>query len=762
MIIRSLNNRIRAFCTSTTGVPLKDLTQKPLIMKPDRPGEELEGQIERITYLNEETGYTVAKVSVPGFVSHITIVGKLLALAPGEVLQMNGVWENHPKFGRQFRVLKHSPMLPASIKGIRKYLGSGLIKGIGSVMASRIVKKFGEKTLKVIDENIDELACVEGIGEKRIRMIEKAWADQKEIRSVMIFLQEHGVGVNHATKIYRQYGQRSIAVVSQNPYKLATDITGIGFQTADRIAQNLGFKKDAPVRAEAGVLYVLDRLSEDGHVFYPYGSLVDRCREILDVGRETVTKAFGNIALEKKIVIEDLNQLLDEFEPNQKAVYLTGFHVSETGISAHLKRLISSHKGIRSMHQEKALEWVQKKIDLRLAPRQIDAIKRAISDKVLIITGGPGTGKTTIIHSVIMVYRAVGARILLAAPTGRASKRMNEATGQPARTIHRMLEFKWQKGGFQRNENRPLEADVIILDEVSMMDTVLMYHLLKAVPSGATLIMVGDSNQLPSVGPGNVLQDLIKSGCIPVIELDKVFRQARESLIIMNAHRINKGKIPETRDIHAGLGDFYFIEQEDPEQALHIIMELVCKRIPRRFKLNAVEDIQVVTPMHKGVVGTVNLNRILQNALNPSMNEIVRGDRSFRLNDKVMQTRNNYEKEVFNGDIGLVKSIDEKNQEVGVDYDGRAVSYDYSELDEIIHAYAISVHKSQGSEYPAVVIPILPQHYLLLQKNLIYTAVTRGKRLVVMVGSKKALATGIRNERTLKRYTYLEHRLKGL
>jgi exodeoxyribonuclease V alpha subunit len=740
---------------------MKDLSQEQLPIKPEKTGEELEGQIERITYINDDTGYTVAKVSVPGFVSHITIVGKLLALAPGEVLQMNGVWENHPKFGRQFRVLKHTTMLPASIKGIKKYLGSGLIKGIGSVMASRIVKKFGEKTLKVIDEHIEQLARVEGIGEKRIRLIEKAWADQKEIRSVMIFLQEHGVGVIHATKIYRQYGQRSIAVVSQNPYKLATDIIGIGFQTADRIAQNLGFEKDALVRAEAGVLYVLNRLSEDGHVFYPYNLLIDRCREILEVDREKVTKAFGNIALEGKIVIEDLNQLLDEFEPNRKAVYLTRFHVSETGIARHLTRLISSNKTIRSLNLQKAVEWVQKRIDLRLAPRQIDAIKRAISDKLLIITGGPGTGKTTIIHSVIEIYRPVGARIFLAAPTGRASKRMTEATGQPARTIHRMLEFNWQKGGFQRNENRPLEADAIILDEVSMIDTVLMYHLLKAVPSGATLIMVGDSNQLPSVGPGNVLKDVINSGSIPIIELNEVFRQARESLIIMNAHRINKGKVPKTRDFRGDLGDFYFIEQEDPDQALHIIMELVCKRIPQRFKLNPVEDIQVVTPMHKGVVGTVNLNMKLQDSLNPSRVEIVRGDRSFRLKDKVMQTRNNYEKEVFNGDIGLVKSIDEKNQEVVVDYEGRAVSYDYSELDEIILAYAISVHKAQGSEYPAVVIPILPQHYLLLQRNLIYTAVTRGKQLVVMVGSKKALAAGVRNERTLKRYTYLEERLKG-
>lgn len=741
---------------------MKDQSQQHLPTKADEPIEALEGQIERITYMNEETGYTVAKVSVSGFVSHITIVGNLLALAPGEVLQMQGVWETHPRFGRQFRVLKHTTILPTSVKGIKKYLGSGLIKGIGSVMASRIVKKFGEKTLEVLDEHIEQLIRVEGIGKKRIGLIKRAWTDQKEIRSVMIFLQEYGVGVIHATKIYKQYGQRSIAVVSQNPYKLATDISGIGFQTADRIAQNLGFEKDAPVRSEAGVLYVLNRLSEEGHVFYPYSLLVDRCCEILEVKRDTVIKAFSNCALEGKIVIEDLNHLLDEFEPNHKAVYLTGFHVSENGISGHLKRLLSSEKTIRSMNLEKAIEWVQKRIDLQLAPRQIDAVKRAISDKVLIITGGPGTGKTTIIHSVIKIYRPVGARILLAAPTGRAAKRMAEATGQAARTIHRMLEFNWQKGGFQRNENRPLEADVIILDEASMIDTVLMYHLLKAVPSGATLIMVGDANQLPSVGPGKVLQDAIDSGSIPVIELNQVFRQARESLIITNAHRIHKGRIPETSDARGDLGDFYFIEQEEPDQALRTVMELVCKRIPQRFRMNPMEDIQVVTPMHKGIVGTVNLNMRLQDALNPSKIEIARGDRSFRLNDKVMQTKNNYEKEVFNGDIGFVTSIDEKDQKVVVDYDGRKVIYDYFEFDEILLAYAISVHKAQGSEYPAVVIPILSQHYLLLQRNLIYTAVTRGKQLVVMVGSKKALTTGVKNNKTLKRYTYLKERLKGL
>ena len=724
--------------------------------------EQLEGQIERITFMNEETGYTVAKVNVSGYLSPVTIVGNLLALAPGEVLKMGGVWETHPKFGRQFRVLTHQSIFPASIKGIERYLGSGLIKGIGPELASRIVNKFGEATLQTIDEEIDQLAIVEGIGQKRLEMIKKAWSDQKEIRAIMIFLQEQGVGPSHATRIYKRYGQRSIAVVTQNPYKLATEISGIGFRTADRIAQKLGFQKNAPVRSEAGILYVLNQLSEEGHVFYPYERLVEECSNILEVDRDTIVKSFGSVAFEGKVVIEDLNQRLDQFEQNRKAVYLARFHVSETGIARHFSRLISSQKSLRSIDLEKAISWVQKRIKLRLAPRQIDAIKRAISDKVLIITGGPGTGKTTIIHAVIQIYKAINARIFLSAPTGRAAKRMIEATGQDARTIHRMLEFSWQQGGFTRNENRPMEADVIILDEVSMVDTPLMYHLLKAVPSAATLIMVGDSNQLPSVGPGNVLRDLIDSRAVPVVELNRIFRQARESGIVVNAHRINQGRLPEIKASEHKLTDFYFIEQEVPGQALKIIIDLVCSRIPGRFDMNPMTDIQVLSPMHKGEVGTENLNIRLQEALNPSRMELIRGDRRFRLNDKVMQIKNNYEKEVFNGDIGLIQSIDAERHEVVVVYEGHAVSYDFSELDEIVLAYAISVHKSQGSEYPAVVLPVLPQHYLLLQRNLIYTAVTRGKRLVVLIGNKEALAAGVRNDRTAKRYTYLAERLRNL
>jgi exodeoxyribonuclease V alpha subunit len=720
----------------------------------------LEGQIERLTYTNEETGYTVAKLKVSGYLEPITAVGNLIMPTPGGVLMMKGAWLDHPKFGRQFKVISHRMKVPSTVEGIKKYLGSGLIAGIGPVMASRIVETFGEKTLEVIEHCPEELEKVEGIGRKRVQMIKGAWDEQADIREVMIFLQGHGVSSGYATKIFKRYGQDSISILNQNPYTLATDVHGIGFQLADRIAEKLGFEKTAPVRAEAGILYLLAQSSEEGHVYYPYELLIEKCIEVLEVDREIIVEAFSRIAFEKKVLTEDINSDFEEFRSNHKSVYLPQFHRSETGIAYLLAGLISSLKAVRKIDVDKAIEWVQGQIRLELAQKQVEAVKRAISDKVMAITGGPGTGKTTIINAVIKIYRAVGARILLAAPTGRASKRMSEATGYPAKTIHRMLGYSFQKGGFQRNQARPLEVDVLILDEVSMVDTILMYHLLKAVPPEATVIMVGDVYQLPSVGAGSVLKDVIRSQKVPVVELKEIFRQAKKSLIIVNAHKINNGQIPELKSGKDYLEDFYFIEQHDPEQALRTIMDLVCERIPRRFKLNPINDVQVLSPMHKGVVGTENLNKSLQDALNPSKVHIVKGDRTFRLDDKVMQMRNNYEKEVFNGDIGRITSIDPENREVIITFDETPIPYNFFELDEVALAYAISVHKSQGSEYPAVVIPILSQHYILLQRNLIYTAVTRGKRLVVMVGSKKALAMGIKNDRIMRRYTYLCERLK--
>ena len=723
---------------------------------------ELEGQIERISYFNEETGYTIARLDVRGYPEPVTILGNIMAPAAGEILVVRGNWINHPRFGRQFKVRNHSLKVPASVEGIKRYLGSGLIKGIGPVMASRIVMKFGERTLEVIENRSDELEEIEGIGPKRIEMIKKAWNDQKEIRNLMIFLQSHGVGSGFAAKIFRHYGDNSISVVNKNPYRLASDIYGIGFSTADRMAEKLGFAKNAPARAEAGILYALNQLAEEGHVCFPYGLLIEKCRELLQVDREVIIQAFGPIAHDNRIIIENLDTHSAPFKPDGKAVYLTKFHISEIGIAEGMSRLISTPKKIRKIDARKAINWVQAKIRLNLAEKQKEAVKRAISDKVMVITGGPGTGKTTIIHAIIKIYRELGSRILMGAPTGRASKRMSEATGSPAKTIHRMLEFSVQKGGFQRNRDNPLEADVLILDEVSMIDTLLMHQLLKAVRDQATLILVGDVNQLPSVGAGNVLKDIIQSGVCPVVELSEIFRQAGESGIIMNAHRINNGIIPDLVPDGDSPKGFYFIEQEDPEQVLNLIMEMVLHRIPGRFSLDPVDGIQVLSPMHKGIVGTGNLNQTLQGALNPSRVFLRRGEKVFKLNDKVMQVRNNYEKEVFNGDIGRIGRIDDENQQVTVNFDRTPVDYDYSELDEITLAYAITVHKSQGSEYPAVLLPILSQHYVLLQRNLIYTAVTRGKRLVVLVGSKKALAMGIKNDRIRKRYTYLSERLRKI
>ncbi|NVM26218.1 MAG: ATP-dependent RecD-like DNA helicase [Desulfobacterales bacterium] len=719
----------------------------------------LQGQIERITYTNDENGYTVARVKVSGHKDLVTVVGTLLIPIPGEVIEMKGNWTNHPRYGEQFKVEYYKSLVPASVYGIEKYLGSGLIKGIGPIMARRIVEKFGRKTLDVIEKEIEKLAEVDGIGKKRIGMIKKAWEDQKEIREVMIFLQTHGVGSGYATKIFKQYGNRSIKVVKENPYRLATDIFGIGFLTADRIAEKLGFARDSELRAEAGILYVLHQLADEGHVYCPYELLVKRCQEVLGVDREVTVKALGAIAADKMIVIEDLKEDIEHFGEKDKAVYLSKFHLSETSIVTRMKTLINSPKSIRKIDSDRAIDWVQRQLAITLAKRQVEAIRCAVESKVMIITGGPGTGKTTIINAILKIFLKLGVKIMLAAPTGRAAKRMSEATGHDAKTIHRMLEYSIQKGGFQKNEEKPLDCDLLVVDEASMIDTILMHHLLKAIPPRATFILVGDVNQLPSVGAGNVLKDIIASGRVQVVELNEIFRQAKESLIIVNAHKINSGLLPSFKSSGQKLDDFYFIEQEDPEEVLGIILELTKERIPRRFGFDPVDDIQVLTPMHRGVVGAGNLNVELQKVLNPVKNEVFRGGFSFRVNDKVMQVKNNYDKEVFNGDIGRITCIDPEVQEITISFDGRDVAYDYTDLDEIVLAYAVSVHKSQGSEYPAVVMPILTQHYVLLQRNLVYTAVTRGRNLVVMVGTIKALAIGVNNDKTQKRYTSLRQKL---
>ena len=722
---------------------------------------ELAGQIENITFTNEENGFTIARVKVRGSRGLVTVVGTMMAPMVGEILEMRGEWSTHPKFGEQFKVLEYKTKVPVTVYGIRKYLGSGMIKGLGPVMAGRIVDRFGKKTLDIIENDIQRLAEVEGIGKKRIALIIGAWGEQREIRDVMLFLQSHGVSSGYAAKIFKQYGNQAVAVVKENPYRLAGDIFGIGFVTADQIAAKLGIARDAQIRVEAGILYVLNQLSDEGHVYFPYEPLISKCGEILGVGRDIIVRALGILVVDQKIILEDLNGDLDTFQKNDKAVFLNRFYVCETGAARRLKILVNTPKSIRDIDSNKAVEWVQRQLRFTLAANQIKAVGWAIENKVMVITGGPGTGKTTIINAVLKIFSRLNAGILLAAPTGRAAKRMSETTGFGAKTIHRLLEYSFQKGGFQRNEDKPLDCDVLIIDEASMIDIILMYHLLKAVPAFATFILVGDVHQLPSVGAGNVLNDIIASGSVAVVTLDKIFRQARTSRIVVNAHKINAGIVPSLDTAYSSdpQNDFYFIEQEDPEKVLDIILELCKKRIPRRFNYDPVEEIQVLTPMHKGVVGAANLNRQLQEALNPGDGGIIRGEQSYRIDDKVMQIRNNYDKDVFNGDIGRIAGIQWEDRAVTITFDEREVVYDFGDLDEIVPAYAISVHKSQGSEYPVVIIPIVIQHYVLLQRNLIYTAVTRGKNLVVIVGSKKAMAMGINNNKTLQRFTWLRNRL---
>ena len=711
---------------------------------------QLKGHIERVTFSSEESAFAVCKIKVKGERDLVTIVGNMVNPVPGEFVELTGKWSIHPKFGSQLTVQHYKTLVPATQFGIQKYLGSGLIKGIGPVMAKRIVKQFGIKSLDIIEKDITKLSKVEGIGKKRIEMIKKAWDEQKEVRSVMLFLQSHGVSTAYAAKIFKTYGQDSINIVKENPYRLAREIFGIGFITADNIAEKLGITKDAPQRIEAGLEYVLHKLADDGHVCYPYEELCEKVKEMLAVDRQIVLKAVADSFQADRIVIEDING---------KLVFLKKFHVCETGITQNFKRLKHSPKSVRKIDSNKAIEWMKGRIKIKLAEKQEAAVRKSLEEKVLIITGGPGTGKTTIINAIIKILKKAGAKILLAAPTGRAAKRLSEATWERALTIHRMLDYSMKEMGFKKNNKNPLKCDVLIIDEASMIDTVLMHHLLKAVPSKATLIFVGDVNQLPSVGPGNVLNDLIVSNAFSVVTLDTIFRQAKKSLIVVNAHRINKGMFPVTANDNKK-SNFYFVQKEEPEDVLSTIIDLVQKRIPKSFCVDPVDDIQVLTPMHKGIAGAGNLNQELQKILNPNKVVLQRGNREFKVSDKVMQIKNNYDKHTYNGDIGRILDINLIDQKVLLNFDGREVEYDFSSLDEIVHAYAVSVHKSQGSEYPVVIIPVVIQHYILLQRNLIYTAVTRGKKLVVLVGTKKALAIAINTVKSSQRHTRLSHRLK--
>lgn len=712
---------------------------------------EIAGTLDRVVFHNAENGYTVCRVMPVGAKDPVSVVGTMMQPQVGVRLRITGRWVEHDRFGRQIQMLSCEEIMPADTEGIRLYLASGLIKGIGEVMAGRIVDLFGPDTIQVLDEEPERLLEVHGLGRRTLERIRKSWAEHRGIRELMLFLQPHGISTAYAVRIFRNYGQQALEVVRENPYRLAMDIRGIGFVTADSVARKLGFSEQHPLRAQAGILYTLQRMMEDGHVYVPRDLLVTRTSEQLNIPLDLVENSLDDLELDERVVREEMD--------GEIGIYLNRFYLYESRIAFYLQRLLHSPKSVRFPDAAAVVRQVTEDLPITLAPEQLEAVCTAARSKLMVLTGGPGTGKTTIINAIIRLFERVRAKILLAAPTGRAAKRMSETSRREARTIHRLLEYSPAEDGFARNEDNPLACSLLVIDEASMMDTQLFFHLLKAVPLGTTFILVGDAHQLPSVGPGDVLQDIISSGAIPVVELTEIFRQSAESEIICNAHMINRGEMPRLESSRARLSDFYFIQQQDPERAADMVVELVKNHIPRRFGLHPVNDIQVLTPMHKGAVGAAYLNTRLQEALNPQKSYVQQGDRRFGLHDKVMQIRNNYDKDVYNGDIGRIILMDTKERTLTVRFDDRNVPYDFKDLDEIVPAYAISIHKSQGSEYPAVVIPLMMQHYMLLQRNLIYTGVTRGKRLVILVGEKKALHIAIKNNRMLKRFTRLARRL---
>ncbi len=748
--------------------------------------EHLRCVVERITYQNSENGFSVIRCAAKGYHELVTVVGNMPDVHVGSVLSLGGEWRMDAKFGRQFAMETFEETLPATALGIEKYLGSGLIKGIGPKYARKIVQKFGKETLEILEENPDALLSVPGIGKLRVERIKKGWQEQKEIKNIMLFLQGHDVSASHATKIYKTYGNESLKVVQENPYRLADDIWGIGFRTADTIARKLGFDSEKYVRLRSGLLYTLNRLSEDGHCYAVRDQLLRTGAELLEVGEDLLSMTLDEMIRVQDVITEEFWKQEAEYrtgmpqitEP-ETAIYLPPFFFAESGTAKRLGMILQHPGGIR-IHPEGLAERVERKTGMQYDEVQKQAILTAAQSKVLVLTGGPGTGKTTTTLGIITAFREAKARLLLAAPTGRAAKRLSETTGMEAKTIHRLLEFKPSEG-YQRKEDNPLEGDVLIVDECSMIDVMLMYNLLKAVPDAMTLILVGDIDQLPSVGAGNVLRDIIDSGCFPVVRLTRIFRQAQTSRIIMNAHRINAGTMPDLRG--GKQSDFFFLDVEKQaagkgrnpkdsqvlaEEAAAAIVEMVHTKLPRYYGVPA-REIQVLTPMQKSLAGAANLNQELQKTLNPDRGQagLRRGGVLFRTNDKVMQIRNNYDKEVFNGDIGIVGKVDEDEGSLQVLFeDGpsgqRAVDYDISELDELVLAYATTIHKAQGSEYPVVVMPVLMSHFVMLQRNLVYTGITRAKKILLIVGTKKALAYAVRNVTVESRNTLLKERLQKI
>ena len=733
--------------------------------------EHLNGSIERVTFHSEESGFCVLRVKVVGHSDLITITGSAASVSPGEYIDCEGQFINDRQYGLQFKTTKMAIVPPGTIEGIEKYLASGMIKGIGPHFAKKLVKAFGENVFTVIEENPKQLLSLPGIGHSRMQAVMSGWAEQKAVRDIMVFLQSYGVGTSRAVRIYKTYGNDAIAKVNENPYRLALDIHGIGFKTADTIAQKLGIPANSAIRAQAGIRHTLQELAAQGHCAYAYDDLIEKTSELLTIEKSIIQAAIVDELNTGNIVAFELDEKQGHKKDAKQLIYLKALYQAEEEIAKQLM-LLNKDKNSWSEIDLKESLTLLKKENIELSPSQIEALELALSNKVLVITGGPGVGKTTLVKSIVKILCAKGATVSLCAPTGRAAKRLSESTGLAAKTIHRLLEFDPKYGGFKHNQDNQLTTDIIIIDETSMIDVSLMSKLLQAIPANASLFLIGDVDQLPSVGPGTVLSDIIDSDIVKTARLTEIFRQAASSKIVVNAHRINKGQTPdfdlpksESNASQDELSDFYFIAAETPEEITNKLIKVVCERIPKRFGFHPTNDIQVLTPMNRSGLGARALNVELQKQLNnynvAQTNSITKFGSSYASGDKVIQVINNYDKEVFNGDIGTIFSIDKEEGKLQIDFDGRKVEYEFSELDELALAYAVSIHKSQGSEYKAVVIPISTSHYVMLERNLLYTAVTRGKELVVLIGQKKALAMAIKNKCSVHRVTALKQRLQG-